>query len=257
MQAPRASFGSLSAHWRTMWQTTLRRTTRKSPGPASPRRVLRVGGRNSGGTTSSMMSRRPSSTLPQTCRLPPPPHPRLRPTVRPCRIDADRGGRASRGDPASRGDRAGCGNPDLRHRRGRAVGAQTAGAAAHAGPGVRVAIGMPNSWAFPAPGTCGDCGAVTEHPIWMIIDIEERPDLEQLVRDDRLRVGPCPSCQATLPLRAAILLLYRPRREPALLMGIPAGDEPVAKVSCTISSASPLSCSTWTPNLSSSMWYLR
>ena len=89
---------------------------------------------------------------------------------------------------------------------------------------------MPNSWAFPVPGTCGACGAVAEHPVWMIIDAAERPrDLEQLVREDRLRVGSCPACQATVPLRDAILLLYRPRLEPSLLMGIPAGDEPVAQ----------------------------
>jgi CHAT domain-containing protein/tetratricopeptide (TPR) repeat protein len=60
----------------------------------------------------------------------------------------------------------------------------------------------------------------------MIVDIVERPDLEQLTRENQLRVGCCPSCGATVPLPAALLLLYRPGGEPVLLIGIPAGDEP-------------------------------
>ena len=60
----------------------------------------------------------------------------------------------------------------------------------------------------------------------MIIDAEERPDLLQLVRQDQLRMRSCPSCGAEVSLPPTLLLLYRPSREPSLVIGVPPGDEP-------------------------------
>lgn len=63
----------------------------------------------------------------------------------------------------------------------------------------------------------------------MIVDVEERPDLEQLARENRLRTGTCPSCGTTVQLPPTLLLLYRPGRELPLLIGISAEDESQAQ----------------------------
>jgi hypothetical protein len=57
---------------------------------------------------------------------------------------------------------------------------------------------------------CDAYGHRAPHPVWLIVDTLERPDFEQLVREDRLREGMCPVCGAPVELGSAILLLYRP-----------------------------------------------
>lgn len=75
---------------------------------------------------------------------------------------------------------------------------------------------MPNSYIHESEYTCYACGETTPFKIWLIIDVTEKPDLLQQVKDETLQDVVCPACgesiRADLPL-----LLYFPGDEPRFL----------------------------------------
>ncbi|MEU8327734.1 CHAT domain-containing protein [Micromonospora sp. NPDC048839] len=84
---------------------------------------------------------------------------------------------------------------------------------------------MPNSQGEPVHVACPSCRRHASYTLWTTIDIAERPDLEQAILADRLRVGACPHCAAAVPLPSAPLLMYRPDRVPPLVLAFRPEDE--------------------------------
>ena len=74
----------------------------------------------------------------------------------------------------------------------------------------------PHSLAQSTGLTCPRCGQAFQADLWLIVDAAERPDLLAQVEEGTLHALPCPHCghqgQAD-----ALLLLYRPGEEPALI----------------------------------------
>jgi hypothetical protein len=61
--------------------------------------------------------------------------------------------------------------------------------------------------------------------VWVIVDVAERPDLLEQLREGSLHDLTCPRCGHTATVNAP-LLVYRPGAEPALLFSPPRGDDP-------------------------------
>ena len=64
--------------------------------------------------------------------------------------------------------------------------------------------------------TCPHCGQTFTTEIWFIVDLDERPDLAERIREGRIHSIPCPHCGNVGEVYAA-LLLYLPERDPPLL----------------------------------------
>jgi CpXC protein len=76
------------------------------------------------------------------------------------------------------------------------------------------------SWAKPTRVCCSVCGETYDFDVWVLVDIDERPDLAERIRNptimNPLHRPTCPSCGTWgYPLDAP-LLLYRPGNEPPL-----------------------------------------
>lgn len=76
---------------------------------------------------------------------------------------------------------------------------------------------------------CRQCGLPVEADVWIIVDIEERPDLLARLRAGTLHDVACPACGHMATINAPVLI-YRPNAEPALLFspvtaGTPEQDE--------------------------------
>ncbi len=77
---------------------------------------------------------------------------------------------------------------------------------------------MSNSHAEPVRMRCPRCGTDGTHQVWTVIDVTERPDLEEAARQERLWLAACGRCGAEVALPPAPLLMYRPGRSPGLLL---------------------------------------
>ena len=64
--------------------------------------------------------------------------------------------------------------------------------------------------------TCPQCGSTFTVEIWLIVDLAERPDLAERIRESALHATPCPHCGNVVKVYAA-LLLYLPERDSPLL----------------------------------------
>ena len=53
---------------------------------------------------------------------------------------------------------------------------------------------MARSLAQSGQAPCPNCGRPVSLDIWLIVDMAERPDLADRIRDDRLHTVPCPHC---------------------------------------------------------------
>ena len=73
-----------------------------------------------------------------------------------------------------------------------------------------------HSFSQPFQATCPQCDQEVNLEVWLIVDLAERPDLAERIRQGALHKAPCPHCdhagQMDVPL-----LLYLPGREPPLL----------------------------------------
>ena len=65
---------------------------------------------------------------------------------------------------------------------------------------------MAISYAENAPRTCPACGERFAAEVWMLVDAAERPDLVELLRDERLNLVRCPRCGHEAPAGAPLLL---------------------------------------------------
>lgn len=63
---------------------------------------------------------------------------------------------------------------------------------------------------------CEDCETMFEDDIWLIIDVQERPDLLEKIQDDWVPVGECPDCG--VKNFSAPLFLYLPGDVPPTLL---------------------------------------
>src|SRR5438552_670051 len=66
------------------------------------------------------------------------------------------------------------------------------------------------SWSQTNSFTCPQCGAVFEADIWLIIDIGERPDLLERIRNHSLHDFTCPICNRPVARVDVPLLFYHP-----------------------------------------------
>jgi tetratricopeptide (TPR) repeat protein len=73
---------------------------------------------------------------------------------------------------------------------------------------------MPNSYAQSAQLTCPVCGQPFAADIWLIVDVDERPDLAARARAGDLHAVACPRCGPQGAVDAP-LLLYLPHADPA------------------------------------------
>lgn len=70
---------------------------------------------------------------------------------------------------------------------------------------------------------CRQCGRYFEAEVWTIIDIDERPDLLDRIRNETIHVLVCPYCGHTAKVNTPLLIL-RPRMKPALLFSPASGN---------------------------------
>lgn len=75
---------------------------------------------------------------------------------------------------------------------------------------------MENSYANQMNLTCPMCGERSIGEIWMIVAIDERPDLLARIGTGTLHEHTCPHCHRT-GLVDAPLLVYRTSEQPALI----------------------------------------
>ena len=75
---------------------------------------------------------------------------------------------------------------------------------------------MPNSYAQTTQQSCPQCGETFDVEIWLIVDIVERPDLFERIRQETIHEIACPDC-GPLGQMDARLLVFRPDGDPALL----------------------------------------
>lgn len=71
---------------------------------------------------------------------------------------------------------------------------------------------------------CQACGQPVEAEVWIIVDVDARPDLLARLRAGSLHDMTCPACGHTATLNTP-LLVYRPGAEPALLFSPAAGSD--------------------------------
>lgn len=64
---------------------------------------------------------------------------------------------------------------------------------------------------------CPNCQQSFIHLIWLIVDIEEHPELLQQVKTETLNTATCPYCLIELGQADTPLLIYRPSQQPALI----------------------------------------
>ena len=75
------------------------------------------------------------------------------------------------------------------------------------------------------PVQCVRCGARFQAELYVIVDIAERPDLAQRIRDDIIHCWPCPQC-ATVMAFGMPLLVYRPGTSvPVMISPVPEATE--------------------------------
>lgn len=72
---------------------------------------------------------------------------------------------------------------------------------------------------------CVRCHQPVEVEVWIIVDIDERPDLLASLRDGTLNDTTCPACGHVATVNAP-LLIFRPGAEPALLFCPSRGESP-------------------------------
>ena len=75
---------------------------------------------------------------------------------------------------------------------------------------------MPNSYAETTHQKCPQCGETFGVEIWLIVDIVERADLLERIRQENLHEITCPKC-GPLGQVDAPLLVFRPNDDPAML----------------------------------------
>jgi CHAT domain-containing protein/tetratricopeptide (TPR) repeat protein len=75
---------------------------------------------------------------------------------------------------------------------------------------------LSNSYSEYLQLSCSDCKQTFTSAIWLIVDVEERPDLLETTLQGHLHVVACPHC-GSHRMTEAPLLLYRPGRQPAIL----------------------------------------
>ena len=63
---------------------------------------------------------------------------------------------------------------------------------------------------------CATCGHDGKLPLWLVVDLGDRPDLAAAIRDGSIRRPPCEACGAQLPLSQA-LMVSRPDKPPPVL----------------------------------------
>ena len=76
-------------------------------------------------------------------------------------------------------------------------------------------IPVNNSFSFSDDAVCKNCGNAFKTETWFIIDVTERPDLFNLVKQEKLNLVICPKC-GHRGLMDSPLLLFRPNDEPVL-----------------------------------------
>jgi hypothetical protein len=74
---------------------------------------------------------------------------------------------------------------------------------------------MTHSLAQEANVTCPKCGQSFSDQVWLIVDIAERPDLAQRIRDGTIHTTHCPYCGNEVEIDAP-LLIYDPERQRVL-----------------------------------------
>ena len=77
----------------------------------------------------------------------------------------------------------------------------------------------------PATLPCRACGQPVEAEVWIIVDVDERPDLLARLQSGALHDFACPGCGHVATLNAP-LLIYRPGAEPPLLFSPAHGGDP-------------------------------
>lgn len=75
---------------------------------------------------------------------------------------------------------------------------------------------MSHSHAETAKLPCRGCGELIEGEVWVIVDVDERPDLLVRLRAGTLHEMTCPGCGQAATVNAP-LLIYRPGATPPLL----------------------------------------
>jgi len=74
---------------------------------------------------------------------------------------------------------------------------------------------MPRSFAQSGQAPCPECGQPVPFKVWLIVDIAERPELAEQVRDNSLHTVTCPHCAHVGQIDAP-LLVHDPARERVL-----------------------------------------
>jgi hypothetical protein len=64
--------------------------------------------------------------------------------------------------------------------------------------------------------TCGGCGESYRADIWLVVDINERPDLAAKIVDGTIQTGVCPACGERQVVDMG-LLVFRPDGNPVFL----------------------------------------
>ena len=81
---------------------------------------------------------------------------------------------------------------------------------------------MSHSYARQLKMTCLECGKSFSADVYMIVDVAERPDLLEMIRNESLHRVPCSYCGHRGPVDVP-LLIFRPNQEPHLLFALAAG----------------------------------
>jgi len=71
---------------------------------------------------------------------------------------------------------------------------------------------------------CRSCGHIFESEVWVVVDVDERPDLLARLRAGTIHDLACPECGRVATVNAP-LLVYRPGAEPPLLFSPAKGDD--------------------------------
>ncbi|HKZ86423.1 MAG TPA: CHAT domain-containing protein [Anaerolineae bacterium] len=75
---------------------------------------------------------------------------------------------------------------------------------------------MTHSLSHTAELTCPHCNHAIKANVWLIVDVAERPDLLEKLREDTLHDIPCPHCGNEGQVDASVLV-YRPGQRPVLI----------------------------------------
>jgi CpXC protein len=74
------------------------------------------------------------------------------------------------------------------------------------------------------PTMCVGCNAMDTPELYVIVDVDERPDLVQRIKDDVLHTAICPHCGVVMVFGMPLLVYRRHQRVPVIYSPVPIAD---------------------------------